>query len=389
MFRNVIYALLLILLPVDAFGRGGVLNILYTGAINGELEPCGCSPETQSGGLARLSGFISSNAEGLKPYILVDAGNSFTEDSPQGRLKSEAILKSFVVMKYDAVALFSPGASVRPDIAERLAGKDMPPVVSDMEGVGRSVRAGRGAFRVNISVDRKGRKKGMLNILLTDRPVSEITGLDGWDAVITSSGELLENPVKADGAIIAAGYPKGQKLGILTVEFDGKGESARFSNRWQPLGKDVKEDAGVRSVLREYDSKVSELTKDADRNVLRQGAYLGASSCAQCHQPYNEIWKGTRHSNAFDSLDKAGKSRDPECVKCHTTGYGEEGGFYSKTATPGLAGVQCESCHGPGRAHVLDLRRMAPVGESACVRCHTESNSPMFNYEFYLERIKH
>src|SRR3990172_49960 len=95
----------LLLLPFSAYGQDKAINILYTGAIKGELEPCGCSPKTESGGLARLSGYISANREELKPYVLAEAGNSMAGDTPQGRLKTEALLKSFNIIGYDATAL--------------------------------------------------------------------------------------------------------------------------------------------------------------------------------------------------------------------------------------------------------------------------------------------
>src|SRR3990172_4098107 len=105
LLKVVIFVSALILLPFVAHGRDKVLNILYTGAIKGELEPCGCSPKTESGGLARLSGYISANRDALAPYVLVDAGNSMAEDTPQGRLKTEALLRSFNIIGYDAMAL--------------------------------------------------------------------------------------------------------------------------------------------------------------------------------------------------------------------------------------------------------------------------------------------
>ena len=37
--------------------------------------------------------------------MLVDAGNSMAEDTSQGRLKTEALLRSVNIMGYDAMAL--------------------------------------------------------------------------------------------------------------------------------------------------------------------------------------------------------------------------------------------------------------------------------------------
>lgn len=375
--------LLFVFAPLPAAAGERVLNILYTGAIRGELEPCGCAPETQSGGLARLSGFINAEREALEPFILVDAGNSLAEDTPQGRLKTEALIRSFGIIGYDAAAFFEVPVYAGPFLKET----DLK-AVSASKGLVRSVLIRRGQLKINISIDPKSLKKGMLNLLLTDKSVTEAASR-GWDVVITSSGETTEGAVKADG-VVASGYPKGEKLGVLTLRLDEKGRVSGFDQRWQMLGKDVSEDKRVREVIKEYDAKVAELTKDEEKKMELSGPWLGAASCIECHESFFESWAATRHAKAFESLEKAGKSKDPECIVCHTTGYGKEGGFKNKVATPALAGVQCEVCHGPGKDHARGFSAPAgPGNETVCLKCHTKENSPEFDYELYREKIIH
>lgn len=390
MSKAVILFLLMSLLPFVAFGQDNVLNILYTGGIKGELEPCGCSPKTESGGIARLAGHVSTGGKALEPYILIDAGNSMGKDTPQGRLKAEALLKSFAVIRYDAVLLSKSDGMMQESFLSSLVRSSGVPVVSEAAGYPGSVSLERGRFKVNIGADQRAYKKGDINILLTDRPVSRDGSFEGWEVVLTSSGQVIEEPMKAGKAIVVSGYPKGKQLGILTLGVDGNGNITDFSHRWQALGRDVKEDASVRGVLKEYDEKVASLLKDEERKAASEGPYLGSSSCAECHRPFTENWKKTRHAGAFGSLERTGKSRDPECVKCHSTGYGEEGGFYSLSSTPGLSGVQCETCHGPGKGHVMDYNSpMRPVSEQVCLSCHTAENSPDFDFNSYYEKIRH
>ncbi len=89
----VLYVLmtLTMLFPSVIHGQGRTLNILYTGGVNGELEPCGCSPKTDFGGVARRAGYLTEHEKTLSPYILIDAGNFLDKDTPQGRLKAEAM----------------------------------------------------------------------------------------------------------------------------------------------------------------------------------------------------------------------------------------------------------------------------------------------------------
>lgn len=355
--------------------------------MRGELEPCGCSPENLSGGLARLSGFISANGEKLGPYVLVDSGNSLGDDSRQGRLKSDVVVRSFSLMKYDAAALSRHKTHAGSVKSIKKYGLK---AVGDVPGGKRSVRVKKGKLALNIIADNTTPpKKGMLNVLLTERPSSELGQVEGWDVVVTSSGEVLDEPLTSGSAIVVSGYPRGQKLGVLTLSLDENGRISGFSHQWQALGNDIKEDAKIREIINEYDGKVAELVRDEDMPQAGLSPFLGAESCQECHRAYHEGWKDTRHAGAFGTLEMAGKPRDPECVQCHSTGYGVEGGFYSISATPKLAGVQCEACHGPGREHAKDFRPMQPAGEPVCVKCHTEERSPNFKYERYLEGIGH
>jgi hypothetical protein len=77
--------------------------------------------------------------------------------------------------------------------------------------------------------------------------------------------------------------------------------------------------------------------------------YVGKNTCAACHYSQYRIWKLDKHAIAFDILPKKYR-KDPKCLVCHTTGYGEPTG-YKDESTPQLAGTTCETCHGPGSEH--------------------------------------
>jgi hypothetical protein len=76
----------------------------------------------------------------------------------------------------------------------------------------------------------------------------------------------------------------------------------------------------------------------------------------------------------------------PECLVCHVVGLGQAGGFISRQTTPQLANVQCENCHGMGTKHPDGSN---PVGPDACLRCHTQEQSPNFDFDEALEHIQH
>ncbi len=386
---SMVVTLNLFFYPAVVSAGENVLHIIYTGAMKGELEPCGCSPKTDFGGLARFAGYLQANREEISPYLLIDAGNFSGKDTPQGRLKTEAMLQAFKVMNYDAVALLGRENALSKEFLLPLTERYNTPAISGTKQYESSLLLEERGVKLNISVNPDSYQKDRLNILLTDRSLSEVRLFKGWDIIILSSGEVLEEPLRQDGTIILSGYPKGKRLGILTVTIDSRGEIKDYRHRWQLLGSDAGESTAVRRIIDEYDRMVEKLFT-RDTAPVTEGPYSGVLKCAECHKPFVESWERTRHAGALDSLKRVRKSGDPECLRCHTVGYGELGGFINIEKTPALANVQCESCHGPGRKHITEYSQpMAPVSENTCKRCHTKQNSPDFNFRNYLEKISH
>ena len=162
--------------------------------------------------------------------------------------------------------------------------------------------------------------------------------------------------------------------------------------------------------------------------------YVGSEKCASCHKEAFNIWAGTpmkpgtAHAVAFEALEKKAEhpSRrqfDGECVVCHTVGFQYTGGYLAPGNPPGfdelLKGVGCESCHGPGGAHVknkddLKVRGLInpystthrlPEGPLAlkaahvagqlrkqddfCQKCHDQENDVHWDYQKAWPKIQH
>ena len=106
-----------------------------------------------------------------------------------------------------------------------------------------------------------------------------------------------------------------------------------------------------------------------------QAKYVGAKKCMMCHYKQYKTWQKTSMSKAYKLI--ANESDKGKCYKCHTTGYGQPGGFKDPASTPALEGVQCESCHGPGSEHMaVDMtnkvkkRATIVVVPTDCSKCH-------------------
>ncbi|HUV49812.1 MAG TPA: cytochrome c family protein [Anaerolineae bacterium] len=117
--------------------------------------------------------------------------------------------------------------------------------------------------------------------------------------------------------------------------------------------------------------------------------YVGSDACVECHETEYKNFKTFAHKrNSFKSI-KTMKNRltDEEfkgCFKCHTTGYGEPGGFKSETETPDLKNAGCEVCHGPGGIHAEtgapeDINGKLTL--KACETCHNAERVGAFRFK--------
>ncbi len=121
--------------------------------------------------------------------------------------------------------------------------------------------------------------------------------------------------------------------------------------------------------------------------------YVGARRCKMCHNKsstgkIHDEWAESHHANAFELL-KGDEKKNSECLKCHTTGYGEPGGFVSLEETKDMVGVQCEMCHGPGEKHIKSRKgnvipNKGKPTEETCKKCHNDTN-PNWDPERYTK----
>jgi hypothetical protein len=126
----------------------------------------------------------------------------------------------------------------------------------------------------------------------------------------------------------------------------------------------------------------------------RSGGYVGDATCTACHTNAAAIHAASRHAYALASLEKKGYQADPECLRCHVTAFAQPGGYRRPDAAvrDSRMSVSCESCHGPGQAHVAAAGKASPfrpVGAATCVSCHDAENSPKFQFEGYWGKVRH
>lgn len=166
-----------------------------------------------------------------------------------------------------------------------------------------------------------------------------------------------------------------------------------------PLPRGSAEEPTAAAALASYQASVPALVArceaDAPCPTAPEGSasYVGVTACKACHAAAVAFWstqavarpgkdaqgrvvqRTLSHARAWETLVADGKEKDRSCVPCHAVGFGEPGGPCKTTdvAAGGFSGVQCESCHGPGSAHVAtaakELIVRAPT-EARCRACH-------------------
>jgi len=114
------------------------------------------------------------------------------------------------------------------------------------------------------------------------------------------------------------------------------------------------------------------------------GKYIGSETCRVCHSRTHTDWTETLHARALVTLENIGQANNPVCLPCHTVGFGQDGGFVNRATTDALAGVGCETCHGPARDHAENaadrtLRPTVDISSTVCGDCHTGSHHPHFD----------
>jgi len=117
--------------------------------------------------------------------------------------------------------------------------------------------------------------------------------------------------------------------------------------------------------------------------------FVGSLACKECHpEEYANFMTYAKKSTSFQSIEKQMKHLSPEeieqCYRCHTTGYGQPGGFVSLEETPHLKNAGCEVCHGPGAEHIKTgnpITIVKTLSKKDCEICHISERVKAFKYK--------
>lgn len=400
--------------------RGGAQRntLVVYGDTEGYMAPCGCT-KPMSGGIARAATVIRHIEEGGDQTAFVLAGGLVEDAGRQSALKLDAYAEAARDLNAAAVSLTPPDAALGQGAIysmdalsdhKLLASNIAPSLTSTVASL-----AGSGAFQI-LSIARDPAK---LALEIGEKPMSTAAVMNSvamrnvevnktWVAlfdgdeqeartlaerypnisvwVYRSQTDPPSRPVKVGNAtLVTPGY---HGKFVITLSFEN-GRMVGYG-RIQ-LGPDVAGDPQIGSVYSRYLGRVGDERLLASWPRILTSSYAGSAACRTCHEGSYKVWFLSGHRRAYADLAERGHGLDPDCVKCHVVGLSSQQGFISRSRTPRLANVGCESCHGPAARHAShpDLFHLPNISPRACLSCHEPENSPGFEFATYWKKVAH
>ncbi|MFO8027859.1 MAG: cytochrome c family protein, partial [Opitutales bacterium] len=200
-------------------------------------------------------------------------------------------------------------------------------------------------------------------------------------------------------------------VGLIDFTLTGSRSSSRPSlkidtSRPELMYDDIPEASEILGLAESYRDMIRRTKLEIDTPEARQqgnvpgirppAEYVGSQSCMACHQEEYAIWKDSSHAHAWESLKHTKADADPNCIGCHSVGFGTVSGYRREFKHEKLIDVGCESCHGPGSQHVAERssggpirQRFRPLGEGDCRSCHYGEFSRPFVWDEFWPQIAH
>ncbi|QDU62336.1 Perchlorate reductase subunit gamma precursor [Planctomycetes bacterium Pan216] len=424
---------------------------LLTGELHGYLRPCGCSPG-QQGGLPRLGGVLEflANEKGWD-VLPVDLGDLIGKSGRLEPLRYVYALESLQRLGYPAIGVGTKdlGQSVDEVLGQALNLDQTKLLQGNLVHKDADFNMILEETIPSVKVEQVGETKVAVASLMGDSQVGKLPDPSVSVRPTKEAVNKLAESVKAEMADvnILLGYMTEKEAETLAKDHPGlfslilcksesedsatqeatwvgdtlitwvgqKGKSVGVVGYWKdldpklhfelvPLDQRFAEIDSMNEIYARFVEAIKDggYVEQVARVPLPDGnEFVGAERCGKCHTKAYDHWKKMGHAHALETLTKAvpaGQDYNPECVSCHTTGYGYESGFVSIDITPKLGGNQCENCHGAGKLHSdhpkdpkyhADMRLSRFTVEAKCIKCHDTENSIHFNFEKYWPKVAH
>jgi hypothetical protein len=402
--------------------------LVFANQTLGWLEPCGCS-EGMLGGLARRAALLTAlKARGFE-VTLYEGGDLIDRPGRQAELKLETLYQILAgLVRRGLVQRIRLGFGERDVALRHVPGPDGVFVgerlrnVDEVGGLGdclpdwsmssfvspsfalefEAASGGKLSVKDPAPILARIPEDARRTVVLFHGSRDEARGLfaNRRDTLVVLAGHDEELPHEPErlpgGALLLSVGDKGKYVGLVEVTDVAKEAGYRLaeSRGIVPLDDRVPDDPEVLAMIDRYKQRLVEenlVALEARKLPESGGSFLGPADCKSCHPGQYKVWEKSKHSHAYENLKPRRGQGDPECLRCHTTGFGFTSGFAGEEKTPHLAFVSCESCHGVGSNHAvnpqLGFGRVAEP-RKLCIRCHDKENSPEFDPATYVPPIQ-
>lgn len=463
-------------------GSGKRVQVFYNNDNFAYLETCGCRVSPIGGMDRRFNAMQAYSNEGR---VFVDSGNLLFKSpdapptlAPQWLEQAHGVIEAYNILGADAVAPGENDFALGLGRLEELMAKARFPLISS-----NIVRKGTGkpAFRESVLTERHGKKIGIFALFgegrrlpaeleLRDTYVSAKAmvaklreqGADmvialthqGYDADVklartvkgidllvgSHTQSLIQKPDLENGALIVQLSNQGQVLGMVEYEAESLPKT-RTQFVVADLDDNFNETPGgganpMKALVSVTKIRIEEANKKAEtatweaqgQRDVKEGIATFLS-CRDCHESQASFQEAKPHAAAYLTLLAKHQERNLDCVKCHSVGLNEPGGFTSTAdafrdadgkgvkleEVRRLAGydfpkagvsyraseaqtkkdvhhwigalkkakvkksfvsVQCENCHGRLPGHPFSDFKPGKVSMKSCVGCHTPQQAP-------------
>ncbi|MFQ6608666.1 MAG: multiheme c-type cytochrome [Fidelibacterota bacterium] len=408
------------------------IYLLYTNNTNGALENCLC-PGKSYGSLEKRIFYFRQWLVEHPNTILVDAGDFLS--STHNSLKDSIAFRGYEMMPYDAVALgdqeFFRGipflkalmnSSSLPFVASNLVEPEFPNLKTEIVVVRQGIMLGifsvldPAIFKfypksVSSALDFSNfeeiigqqvtalKERVDIIVLLSHLGIEKdrelAASVDGIDIIVGSHTQsVLLEPESVNNTIIVQAGKDGYYVGELKLTFDEEKVLQSFHGRLVPMDITLPNDPKMVEMIIDYNRlKRQSLTRRVQRIVSIPAEFLVASPelCGNCHPDQWQHWLTTAHAASFETLESEHKYKAPDCLACHTSGFGRDDGYLNYNITASLKTVNCTECHYVPADHLLESgpHELDTIEEETCLRCHDQTNSPSFEFASFTERIRH
>ena len=383
--------------------------LVFTGETNGFLEPCGCS-DHPLGGLARRFTTIANLGGGKIPKLIIDSGDLVADYGEQDRIKLKFLLQAMHHIGYELIHLGERDHAWSGDFLQKelfrnglvgLDSKTAPLLVTRKAGkhkilIGALSRAAD--YSSLLAMVKASANHGTFKVLMFHGSWQDARALalrNGPFNIIIAGHSQVDPPEPEQiGKTLVINYgTQGKYLGIAKIAVQSGGFT--IAHEVRPIESTVAPAPVITQLLTGYDQELEDeqlVLKYANQRPLSPGRrYMGGDKCIECHDKQHTAWQASHHRNGYKTLVAVNKQHDPECIACHTVGYGDISGFSVAGKRPDLTGVGCENCHGPGYPHIKKPKKYPlVVDKKVCAsNCHNMDHSPKFNFDHYWQKIKH